>query len=471
MAFKNKTRDDAKVPRAQRTPQAEAKLDANQRERPSNRAGSLKRATGARPAALRPADILALQRTYGNRAVRSLLTGHTPGSRAPEVLGRRPVQAKLTVGAAGDQYEQEADRIARQVLSMDAQPAGHAIQRESESDADELQRKPAAIPITPLVQRDSKSEDEEVQESSIQRQATSEPLAVGPSVDNAIARARGGGQPLPAPLRARMERTFGVDFSGVRVHTGPEADNLNRSLQARAFTTGQDLFFKRGEYNPDSHAGQELLAHELTHVVQQKGGAVGGAHLAEKARGEGRVKTSPVQRMSSDNVIQRATSLDGPFDDAYAETLLTESQGRTAQTKEGHALDHLSVDAAKVKIKHQKAQLVVDTSKQRVAALSKVYNERKVATFYVARADMKTILVNFLNDGTVKAELAKMKAGGETQYNLDFKHAQINVVEIAPASLIPVMPKKSDNSFILIQSTKDATPQLHLQTMYPRDGK
>ena len=459
MATKDKSHDQDKVSAARRAPQQKGQT-SNEHGRPANQTRALQRAASAPPSALRPGDVLSLQRTYGNRAVRSLLTGHTQASQSPASQGRQPIQAKLTVGAAGDQHEQEADRIARQVLSMDARPSGHAIQRASESDVDELQRKPAAIPITPLVQRDSKSEDEEVQKSPIQRQATSEPLAVGPVVDNAIARARGGGQPLPAPLRVRMERAFAVDFSGVRVHTGPEADNLNRSLQARAFTTGQDLFFKRGEYNPDSPVGQELIAHELTHVVQQRGGAA-----------EGQVKTSPVQRMSSDNVIQRVTSLDGPFDDAYAEALLTDSQGRTAQTKAGHALDHLSVDAARIKVKHNKAQLVVDTSKKRVEALSKVYNERKVATFYVARADMKTILVNFLNDGTVKAELAKMKAGGTTEYNLDFKHAQINVVEVAPTSMIAVMPKKSANSFILIQSTKDATPQLHLQTMYARDVK
>jgi hypothetical protein len=69
-----------------------------------------------------------------------------------------------------------------------------------------------------------------------------------------------------------MERSFGADFSGVRVHADAEADSLNRSVQARAFTTGHDLFFRRGEYNPQSRSGQELIAHELTHVVQQNGG-------------------------------------------------------------------------------------------------------------------------------------------------------------------------------------------------------
>ena len=60
----------------------------------------------------------------------------------------------------------------------------------------------------------------------------------------------------------------------MRVHTGPRADSLNHTLQAKAFTTGQDIFFRQGAYNPASSGGQELLAHELTHVVQQNGDRV-----------------------------------------------------------------------------------------------------------------------------------------------------------------------------------------------------
>ncbi len=64
---------------------------------------------------------------------------------------------------------------------------------------------------------------------------------------------------------------MGSDFSRVKVHTDQTADTLNRSIQARAFTTGNDVFFRQGEYNPQSRGGQELIAHELTHVVQQGG--------------------------------------------------------------------------------------------------------------------------------------------------------------------------------------------------------
>ena len=93
-------------------------------------------------------------------------------------------------------------------------------------------------------------------------------------VEQAIQRARGGGQALDGGVRTQMEPVFGSDFSGVRVHANAEADTLNHSLSARAFTTGQDIFFRQGAYNPGSSSGRELLAHELTHVVQQNGNQV-----------------------------------------------------------------------------------------------------------------------------------------------------------------------------------------------------
>lgn len=98
--------------------------------------------------------------------------------------------------------------------------------------------------------------------------------AATPEVEQAIQGARGGGQALDSTVRAQMEPAFGANFGGVRVHTNTEADSLNRALSARAFTTGQDIFFKQGEYNPGSSGGRELLAHELTHVVQQNGDKV-----------------------------------------------------------------------------------------------------------------------------------------------------------------------------------------------------
>ncbi len=86
----------------------------------------------------------------------------------------------------------------------------------------------------------------------------------------------GTGRPLPRPIRGSMEQAFGLDFGAVRVHTDPRANLVNRSLGAHAFTRGQDIFFRHGEYDPGSSAGREVLAHELTHVVQQRAGGAKG---------------------------------------------------------------------------------------------------------------------------------------------------------------------------------------------------
>jgi hypothetical protein len=90
-----------------------------------------------------------------------------------------------------------------------------------------------------------------------------------PDVERAIESSRGGGQSLDSGVKASMGQALNADFSGVRVHTDAGADGLNQSLSARAFTTGHDIYFRQGEYNPGSSGGRELLAHELTHVLQQ----------------------------------------------------------------------------------------------------------------------------------------------------------------------------------------------------------
>jgi hypothetical protein len=92
---------------------------------------------------------------------------------------------------------------------------------------------------------------------------------VSPEVEASIERSRGGGESLEKGTRSKMESAFGVDFSGVRIHTGAESHSLNRAVSAVAFTTGSDIFFRDGAYAPGSGTGKELLAHELTHVVQQ----------------------------------------------------------------------------------------------------------------------------------------------------------------------------------------------------------
>ncbi len=208
------------------------------------------------PRLLSPRDVLQMQRISGNQAVAQMLTGMNP---------KTIVQAKLTVGAAGDKYEEEADQVASQVMRMPA-PAALVAQRHSEED--QLQAKPLAESITPLVQRAAVPEEEELQAKSMTDGGAFTP---GADFESSLASARSGGAPLPESTRDFMEQRIGANFSGVKVHTDAQSDQLNQSIQAKAFTTGQDVFFREGAYQPGSESGQELIAHELTHVVQQNG--------------------------------------------------------------------------------------------------------------------------------------------------------------------------------------------------------
>lgn len=99
---------------------------------------------------------------------------------------------------------------------------------------------------------------------------------VHPEVATAIATARGGGHGLPTGIRDEVAARVGDPLDDVRIHTDSHADDLARSVSARAFTTGTDVFFAAGEYQPSSASGRELIAHELTHVAQQRGATTGG---------------------------------------------------------------------------------------------------------------------------------------------------------------------------------------------------
>jgi hypothetical protein len=98
---------------------------------------------------------------------------------------------------------------------------------------------------------------------------------VHPAVQDTISSSRGGGSSLDAGVQERLSGSLG-DLSDVRVHTDDTADKLNRSVSARAFATGSDVYFAKGEYNPGSSSGDKLIAHELAHVVQQRGAPSGG---------------------------------------------------------------------------------------------------------------------------------------------------------------------------------------------------
>ncbi|MGI0485746.1 DUF4157 domain-containing protein [Pantanalinema rosaneae CENA516] len=223
--------------------------------------------------------------TLQTALTRSQRYGHTLENVAVNAADRAErvtLQPQLTVGEPGDHYEQEADAVAAQVVdrleSFEASPR----KKRRQSDSEPI---PPSQSIQPLVQT--------------QTEAASP--AANTHLEGAIAGARGSGDALSDPVRQPLERSFGADFSGVKIHTDAESHRLNRSLGSRAFTTQQDIFFKQGEYNPNTRSGKELLAHELTHVVQQNGSTV-------QRRSSAQPVVPSVQRLTTSGILQRKSA-------------------------------------------------------------------------------------------------------------------------------------------------------------------
>lgn len=189
-------------------------------------------------APLHPA--LNLQQKIGNRAMQRLVRSGV-------------LQAKLEINQPGDIYEQEADRVADAVMRMPdpvLQRCSCGGMANSEGECAGCRAKRLAM---------------------LQRQATTgtEPLTAPQIVDEVL---NSSGQPLDAETRAFMEPRFGYDFSHVRVHTDGRAAESARAVNALAYTVGQDIVFATGQYALGTGEGKRLMAHELTHVLQQTSG-------------------------------------------------------------------------------------------------------------------------------------------------------------------------------------------------------
>ena len=183
------------------------------------------------------------------------------------------VQAKLKVGQPGDKYEREADSVADRVVRQINTPGEtHAdapgIQRVSRFEADEqLQERVSGEEETQNdVQRKPIFESEGIQTQSDGGDESEPPGDLSSRLGSSTS-----GDPLPNDTRENMESAIGADLSRVRVHTDANAVQLSRDLGAQAFTHGNDIYFNEGKYHTNTTAGKHLLAHELTHTVQQGG--------------------------------------------------------------------------------------------------------------------------------------------------------------------------------------------------------
>jgi hypothetical protein len=214
-------------------------------------------------------------------------------------------QAKLTIGEPNDQYEQEADAVASRVAdqSQGGTEGGpgpvqrkkiNQVQRLSSSKEEEKlgtneerMRRDKEIQTKPEIQKehapDEKQEKEKVQMKTQEEERdemksgamaqrkpeTGASAAASPALSSHIEQSAGKGRTLPGKTLDQMQGSLGYDFSQVNIHTGQDSVTMNKELGAQAFTHGKDIFFNKGKYDPDSTEGKRLLAHELTHVVQQ----------------------------------------------------------------------------------------------------------------------------------------------------------------------------------------------------------
>jgi len=192
-------------------------------------------------------SVVSAQHSLGNRALQQLLR-------------RQRVQGQTHSLPHHDPLEQETDSVAHEVLRI--------------SDLAQSQVEVAATSHAPRIHRQCTGCEEELQRRSPLEEE--EPLVQGKhegtsAIEPYISSLPGRGEPLAPPTRAFMDPRFGVDLSAVRIHTDAEAHRSAESLQALAYTVGSDIVFRAGQFDPDSQQGRRLLAHELTHVVQQGG--------------------------------------------------------------------------------------------------------------------------------------------------------------------------------------------------------
>lgn len=156
------------------------------------------------------------------------------------------IQAKRAIGQPNDKYEKEADAM------------GEKIVKKSKKDV--------SISNTSLVQR----KKEEISQVQLKPANNKNINTTSPSFESKLQASKGNGNPMTNTVKAEMESGFGRNFNNVRIHTGTKAIQMNKDIGAKAFTNGNNIYFNSNKYNPSSTSGKRLLAHELTHVVQQK---------------------------------------------------------------------------------------------------------------------------------------------------------------------------------------------------------
>ncbi len=173
-------------------------------------------------------------------------------------------QTSLKIGQPGDKYEQEADAVADKVMMMPERSALR-MQPVDEEEEEKLQMNPFPSVKENIQMKCKECEEEEM----LQTKPVGDSGFVSHDISGHLESSNGRGSFLSGNSNQFMSKAFGRDFSGVKVHTDQNAVQMNQQLGARAFTYGNNIFFNSGEYNPETTHGKRLLAHELTHTIQQ----------------------------------------------------------------------------------------------------------------------------------------------------------------------------------------------------------
>ncbi len=322
-------------------------------------------ATPTNRLSVRPARAPAWRAQARTRAGGGEVKGTQPALSNHSLL-RRPagvLQTKLIIGKPNDQFEREADRVADQVMRMPGDtrdsetetfaPSDHSLQRKCScggtpgptGECEECRkRKRLGLQTKLRINEPGDIYEQEVDRiadqviatpahqalngapPSIQRytgQATGRANTAPAIVENVLA---SPGRPLDPALRRDMEQRFGHDFSRVRVHSGASAKQSALDVNAYAYTVGQNMVFGAGRYTPGTHDGRRLIAHELTHVVQQS--RADGIRVGPRDEQRGLPPNSPSAQHQSDSTLGRQLL-------AHELTHVVQQPAVTAQTGRG----------------------------------------------------------------------------------------------------------------------------------------
>ncbi len=221
-------------------------------------------------------------------------------------------QPKLTTGQPGDKFEREADSVADKVTSN--QPSGSLINQPAISAVQKADLKEEDKPVQKVEEKQEEEkpiqkeeEKEKKEEEPVQAKQDSPARQNGTEfVSEQLRQKSSNGTPLPGHILGEMEASFGTGFSHVRIHAGGQASQMSKAIGAKAFTHGQDIYFNSGYFAPNSQSGKHLLAHELTHVVQQSGGKMGNTNSpAGNSSIHREVELDPVTRNPTGNYLFR----------------------------------------------------------------------------------------------------------------------------------------------------------------------